>query len=71
MKAQDKIFMPNELLSEEWGRHIEGQDTEYIRKGAILELLRAKHAELDPPQNERDFGRIEAVEELIDKINSL
>lgn len=36
MTAPDKIFMPNELLSEEWTRHIEGQDTEYIRKDAIL-----------------------------------
>ena len=36
-KAPDKIFMPNELLSEEWQRHIEGEDTEYIRKEAILE----------------------------------
>ena len=23
--------MPNELLSEDWSRHIEGEDTEYIR----------------------------------------
>ena len=31
MKVPDKIYMPNELLSEEWQRHIESQDTEYIR----------------------------------------
>ena len=37
--APDKIYMPNELLSEEWCRHIEGQDTEYIRKDALLERL--------------------------------
>ena len=30
MKAPDKIYMPNELLSEEWTRHVEGQDTAYI-----------------------------------------
>lgn len=39
MKAPDKIYMPNELLSEEWCRHIEGQDTEYIRKEALIEEL--------------------------------
>jgi hypothetical protein len=47
------------------------KDIEYIRKDALLKWAEAKHMELDPPQNERDFGRIEAVEELIDKINSL
>ena len=31
MNAPDKIYMPNELLSEEWTRHVEGQDTAYIR----------------------------------------
>ena len=30
MNAPDKIYMPNELLSEEWTRHVEGQDTAYI-----------------------------------------
>lgn len=36
MKAPDKIYMPNELLSEDWTRHIEGEDTVYIRKDALL-----------------------------------
>ena len=40
MKAPDRIYMPNELLSEEWTRHIEGQDTDYIRKDALLEWLK-------------------------------
>lgn len=44
---------------------------DYIRKDALLEWAKDKHIELDPPKNERDFGRIEAVEELIYKINSL
>ena len=39
MKAPDKIYMPNELLSEEWQRHIEGEDTEYVRKEAVLALV--------------------------------
>ena len=42
MKAPDKIFMPNELLSEEWQRHIEGEDTAYIRKDALIEWLENK-----------------------------
>lgn len=37
MKAPEKIYMPTELLSEEWTRHIEGKDVEYIRTDAFLE----------------------------------
>ena len=37
MKAPDKIYMPNELLSEEWQRHIEGEDVEYVRADAFIE----------------------------------
>ena len=64
--------MPGEL-DDEWRlKPVEDEKCEeYIRKDALLEWAKAKHMELDPPQNERDFGRIEAVEELIDKINSL
>lgn len=29
--------MPNELLSEEWTRHIEGEDIEYTRTDASIE----------------------------------
>ena len=54
--------MPNELLSEEWGRHIEGQDTEYILKDALLEWAREWH-ERYPYSHE--------FEMIIDKINSL
>ena len=40
----DKIYMPNELLSEEWGRHIEGEDTCYLRADAIRkEMERLKN----------------------------
>lgn len=42
MKTPDKIYMPNELLTEDWQRHIEGKDTAYIRKDLILETLRAE-----------------------------
>lgn len=35
-EAPEKIFMPNELLSEEWTRHIEGQDIEYTRTDAFI-----------------------------------
>ena len=36
-EAPDKIYMPNELLSEEWTRHIEGEDIEYTRTDAFIE----------------------------------
>lgn len=37
MEAPKKIYMPNELLSEEWTRHIEGEDVEYTRTDAFIE----------------------------------
>lgn len=37
MKAPEKIYMPTELLSEDWTRHIEGQDIEYTRTDAFVE----------------------------------
>ena len=61
MKAPDKIYMPNELLSEEWQRHIEGKDTAYIRKYAMLEWAR----------NNRDSAGKISYTELIEKIESL
>lgn len=36
-EAPKKIYMPNELLSEEWQRHIEGEDTEYVRTDVFIE----------------------------------
>lgn len=39
----DKIYMPNELLSEEWQRHIEGEDTCYIRKDLLLEWAKERY----------------------------
>lgn len=78
MKAPDKIYVAEAMYAEVgffglWTDkdHRDKSYCEYIRKDALLDWARAKHMELDPPQNERDFGRIEAVEELIDKINSL
>lgn len=37
MEAPDKIYMPKELLSEEWTKHIEGEDIEYIRTDVFIE----------------------------------
>lgn len=37
--APDKIYMPNELLSEEWQRHIEGEDIEYVRADILIEKV--------------------------------
>ena len=62
MKAPDKIYMPNELLSEEWQRHIEGEDTEYVRKDALLEWLKS---ELE------NGGPATLVQHIINRINTL
>jgi len=37
MEAPEKIYMPNELLLEEWQRHIEGEDIEYVRTDSFFE----------------------------------
>lgn len=39
MNAPDKIYMPNELLSEDWQRHIEGQDTCYLNKQKLVNFI--------------------------------
>ena len=70
MKAPDKIYMPNELLSEEWCRHIEGQDTEYIRKDALLEWAK----ECFRLQDEGSWyskGAAYAFSRVIDKLNEM
>ncbi len=65
MKAPDKIYMPNELLSEDWERHIEGEDTCYIRKDALLEWA----------NNWKQLGQSEdfmyAIETLVSHLNSM
>ena len=75
MKAPDKIYMPNELLSEEWQRHIEGDDTEYIRKDLLLEWANLEKDKTSIGLSEYDAGhenaRMELLNDLIDKINTL
>ena len=75
MKAPDKIYMPNELLSEEWQRHIEGEDTEYIRKDLLLEWANLEKDKTSIELSEYDAGhengRMELLNDLIDKINTL
>ena len=75
-KAPDKLYIicdaaNNRGMTVATEKPMFSDDICYIRRGAILELLRAKHAELDPPGNERDFGRLEAVEEFTEKLQSL
>lgn len=72
MKTPDKIYMPNELLSEEWQRHIEGEDACYIRKDALLEWAME---ELEFAEN-TDFnsfvqGQIVTYRRIIDKLNRM
>lgn len=75
MKEPDKIYMPNELLSEEWQKHVEGEDTEYIRKEALLKWAREKKDQVSIGLNAYDMGeengKAEILNALIDKINSL
>ncbi len=74
MKAPDKIYMPNELLSEDWQRHIEGEDTCYVRKDALLEWAKETKAELEAQNCIKDDirkGAVWELEEIIEKINSL
>ena len=70
MKAPDKIHMPNELLSEEWCRHIEGQDTEYIRKDALLEWAK-ECFRLQDSGCWYSKGAADAYSKVINKLNSM
>ena len=67
MNAPNKVY----ILPSQHNLQYDNGGEKYIRKESILEWLRAKHAELDPPGNERDFGRLEAVEEFTEKLQSL
>lgn len=74
MDAPDKIYMPNELLSEEWQRHIEGEDTCYIRKDALLEWANWYKEEINKESNSEGFAARAAksiLNDLTDKLNSL
>ena len=75
MTAPDKIYMPNELLSEEWQRHIEGQDTEYISKDALLDLAKEKMninlEEADKTDDRFTYGIATGFCSVIDKLNSM
>ena len=75
MKAPDRIYMPNELLSEEWTRHIEGQDTDYIRKDALMEWVKTEFTDITERLKAQDdpvwWGQRNAFQQIIDKINSL
>ena len=70
MKAPDRIYMPNELLSEEWTRHIEGQDTDYIRKDALIEWALNRKGMCTAHMPFVD-GERKILRELIEKLNSM
>lgn len=71
MKAPDKIFMPNELLSEEWQLHIEGEDTAYIRKDALLEWAKENNKRINTEEGDYSLGYVSAMIDLIEKIEAL
>ena len=73
--APDKIYMPNELLSEEWQRHIEGEDTAYVRKNALLEWAKKENLKFNQIGNDQDDNFARGVAAgfgyLISKLGSL
>lgn len=75
MIVPDKIYMPNELLSEEWQRHIENLDTEYIRKDAILDILKQEKENVGIGLNAyaagEENGKCELLNKLIEQIQML
>lgn len=75
MNKPDKIYMPNELLSEEWQRHIENLDTEYIRKDAILDILKQEKENVGIGLNAyaagEENGKCELINKLIQQIQML
>ena len=66
MNIPDKIYMPNELLSEDWTRHLEGQDTAYIRKDALLEWVKETYLN----ENASAIRKV-CYKQLIEKLESL
>lgn len=71
MNAPDKIYMPNELLSEEWQRHIEGQDTAYIREDALYGYLEKELKWADGIQTSYYIGMADALKNIINKIKTI
>ena len=73
MEAPKTIYMPNELLTEDWTRHIEGQDTAYVRKDTLLEWLFEKRSQArDFAENTRNsvhLGMEEALNMVINEIS--
>ena len=78
MKAPDKIFIQtyvDEAFSSKWTTipFRDFENTEYIRKDALLELLKPEQELPFLEEYERGCldGRNRVKEELLDKINSL
>ena len=75
MGAPIRIYMPNELLTEDWQRHIEGEDTEYIRKDAVINILNEEKEKTGSGICEYDMGhengRMEVIEAITNKIKQL
>ena len=64
MTAPDKMYMPNELLSEEWQRHIEGEDTAYIRKDMVVAAIKLAYGTVSM----NPFDCSKAFEELLNTV---
>ena len=77
MEAPNKIYIRDfgNLLCQVWtrdkGKKKNDVDIEYIRKDLLLEWAKDNLLECEASNDETDYGRIDAYNKLIDKINSL
>lgn len=56
MNAPNIIYMPDELLSEGWTRHVAGQDTAYIKREDLMRWLQFKADELKSKADAMESG---------------
>ena len=69
----DKIYIRtgmSGLLYGSKGKSFES-DVEYIRKEALLEWAKDKLLDCEISNDETDYGRIEAYQNVIDKLNEM
>ena len=73
--APDQIYMPNELLTEDWQKHIEGEDTCYINKQSLVSFIEdaiAENLENTTDENHDNHeGYHQACWDIIYRINQM
>ena len=76
MKIPDKIYVSEELLKEHNWNQTQCKDTEYIRKGALMEWVKEKKSHNvkphpTPVDGIKWLGKEEVLNDLIDKLNEM